>query len=153
MPASLVAVSAPRLSLLLVCCWLAPVWAAVPTCQHDVLPLMAKRCIACHGATQPIASGLDLRTLTGVMAGGASGPVVAPGNPDGSRLWVMVRDGKMPMGGAPLSDEEKHLLREWIEKGQFPGAEQALAEKRGAKIDDKARQWWSFKKPVKTPVP
>src|SRR5262245_2562525 len=107
MPAGLVAVNAPRLSRLLVCSWLLPAWAAAPTFQHDVAPLMAKRCIACHGAAQPIASGLDLRTLAGVMAGGASGPVVVPGDPDGSRLWLMVRNGKMPMGGAPLPDVEK----------------------------------------------
>src|SRR5258708_27063973 len=118
MPAGLVAVNAPRLWLLVLLP--AACWPAVPTFQHDVLPLMGKRCIACHGAAQPIASGLDLRTLTGVMAGGASGPVVAPGNPDGSRPWTMVRDGKMPIGGAPLPDDEKQLLREWIEKGQFP---------------------------------
>ena len=127
--------------------------AAVPTFQHDVLPLMAKRCLACHGAAQPVTAALDLRTLSGVMAGGASGPAVVPGNPDSSRLWIMVRDGKMPMGGAPLTDSEKQLLREWIEKGQFPSAQQALAEKRGEKINDKARQWWSFRKPVKPPVP
>jgi len=152
MPAGLVAVNAPRLCSFLV---LLPAacWAAVPTFQHDVLPLMEKRCIACHGAAQPVAAGLDLRTLTGVMAGGAGGAVVVPGNPDGSRLWTMVRDAKMPMGSAPLSDEEKQLLREWIEKGQFPTPEQAQAERRSAKIDDKAREWWSFKKPVKPTVP
>jgi hypothetical protein len=149
MPAGLVAVSARRLSRLLVCCWLLPACGAVPTFQHDVLPLMAKRCIGCHGAAQPIAAGLDLRTLTGVM----TGAVVVPGNPDVSKLWTMVRDGKMPMGAAPLPDAEKQLLREWIEKGQFPTPQQALAEKRGAKIDDKAREWWSFKKPVKPLVP
>ena len=56
-------------------------------------------------------------------------------------------------GRGPLPDEEKQLLREWIEKGQFPSPQQALTEKRSAKINDKARQWWSFRKPVKPPVP
>src|SRR5437763_998979 len=108
MPAGLGVVSSPRLCRLLVCCGLLPAswcWAA-PTFQHDVLPLMKKRCIACHGAALPVIAGLDLRTLAGVMAGGAGGPVVVPGNPDGSRLWTMVRDGKMPKGGGPIPDEE-----------------------------------------------
>src|SRR5881628_3630673 len=126
--------------------------AATPTFQHDILPLIEKRCAGCHGASQAVMSGLDLRTLAGVMAGGASGPVVTPGKPDTSRLWMMVRDGKMPAGGPPLSDYEKQLIREWIEKGQFPSVQQALLEKR-EKIDDKARQWWSFRQPAKPPAP
>ena len=99
-------------------------WSAPPTFQHDVLPLLAKRCVACHGTVQPVTAGLDLRTLEGVMAGSVGGPVLVPGNPDASRLWTMVRDGRMPLGGK-LTEEEKALLREWIEKGQFPSAEQA----------------------------
>jgi hypothetical protein len=87
------------------------------------------------------------------MAGGTNGAVVLPGNPDGSRFWLMVRDGKMPMGGEPLADEEKQLVREWIERGQFPTREQALAESRDAKITAEARQWWSFQKPLKPSVP
>lgn len=86
--------------------------AAVPTFQHDVLPLVEKRCIACHGAGRPVMAGLDLRTLAGVMAGSANGPVVVPGNPESSKLLTMVREGKMPMGGSPLPDEEIELLRE-----------------------------------------
>ncbi len=106
----------------------------------------------CHGLAKPVTAGLDLRTLAGVMAGGVGGAVVVPGNPDASRLWMLVRDGKMPVGGV-VTDEEKQLIREWIEKGQFPSADQARAEKRNEKINDKAREWWSFKKPVKPPVP
>ncbi len=98
-------------------------------------------------------AGLDLRTLAGVMAGGSNGPVVVPGNPDGSRLWMMVRDGKMPMGGSPLSDEDKQILRDWIEKGQFPAANDTSAGARKEKIAGKARQWRSFQKPVKPAAP
>src|SRR5215831_14721451 len=127
-------------------------WPAPQTFQHDVLPLIEKNCLGCHGSAQP-AAGLDLRTLAGVMAGATSGPVVVPGDPDRSRLWAMVRDGKMPKGGLPLSDEEKQLFHDWIEKGQIPTAETARAEKRHGKIDDRAREWWSFRKPVKPPVP
>src|SRR5262245_43186928 len=74
-------------------------WAAPQTFQHDVLPVIAKHCLACHGEEKT--AGLDLRTLAGAMT------VVVPGDPDGSRLWQMIRDGKMPMGGEPLSDAEK----------------------------------------------
>jgi hypothetical protein len=86
------------------------------------------------------------------MAGGVSGPVVIPGNPEGSRLWMLVREGKMPLGGK-LSDGEKQLIRDWIETGQFPSAEQARGQRRSETISEKARQWWSFRTPVKPPVP
>jgi hypothetical protein len=75
------------------------VWAAAPF-QHDVLPLMEKNCITCHGGGLVIMGGLDLRTLAGVMGGSSKGPAVVPGSPDESRIWIMVRDGKMPMGGS-----------------------------------------------------
>jgi hypothetical protein len=98
-------------------------------------------------------AGLDLRTLNGVMAGSSTGAVVVPGNPDGSKLWLMVRDGKMPMGGEPLSDAEKQLVRDWIERGQMPSASEAAAGPRKKVITDHDRQWWAFRKPVKPAVP
>ena len=142
-----VVVSLANGSKRILCFWLAGAccWAVTPTFQHEILPLVEKRCIACHGGGQQVMAGLDLRTLSGVMAGSSKGPVLVPGNPDGSRLWMMVRDEKMPMGGPPLAEAEKQLLREWIEKGQFLSREEALAGQR--------RQWWSFRKPVKPPVP
>jgi hypothetical protein len=87
------------------------------------------------------------------MAGGSKGVEVAPGKPDDSRLWQLVRDGEMPMSGDPLTAAEKALIHDWIEKGQFPTAAEATAAARKSKIDDKAREWWSFQTPVKPPVP
>jgi hypothetical protein len=97
--------------------------------------------------------GLDLRTLESVMAGGSKGASIVPGKPDSSRLWQLVQNDEMPMSGGPLSEAEKGLIREWIEKGQFSSAADAQAAVRKNKIDDKARQWWSFQKPVKPAVP
>jgi len=42
-------------------------WPAPQTFQHDVLPLIEKRCVTCHGAGRTISGGLDLRTIEGVM--------------------------------------------------------------------------------------
>ena len=120
-------------------------WAAPQSFQHDVLPVIAKHCLGCHGEEKM--SGLDLRTLAGAMT------VVVPGDPDRSRLWQMIRDGKMPMGGESLSDAEKQLFRDWILKGQFLTAEQARAEKRTERINEKSREWWSFRRPAEPPVP
>jgi Protein of unknown function (DUF1501)/Planctomycete cytochrome C len=126
--------------------------AAAPTFQHEILPVLEKHCLACHGSGKEAMAGLDLRTLAGVMAGSSRGGIVAPGNPDASKLWALVRDGKMPMGGSPLGAQELQLIREWIQKGQFPWSITPVAA--GTKmITDKDGQWWSFRKAVKPPVP
>src|SRR5205085_8616995 len=51
----------------------------------------------------------------GALKGSESGPVIAPGKPDESRLYQLVRDGKMPPGKAHLSDEQVASIRSWIE--------------------------------------
>src|SRR5258708_21566246 len=114
--------------------------AGIPTFQHDVLPMFEQRCIACHGAKA--SGGLDLRTLASVMSGGTNGKVVEPGKPDASRLWKMIDSGAMPMGSKSLSLEEKNLVREWIEKGQFE-----------SRPSSETRKFWSYQKPVKLPPP
>src|SRR5579863_909726 len=63
----------------------------------DVQPVLALNCTGCHGSTTRIKE-MNLSTLDGVLKGSESGPVVVPGKPDESRLYQMVRDGKMPMG-------------------------------------------------------
>src|SRR5438046_5283002 len=65
---------------------------AAPTFEHDIRPIFEKNCFFCHGNTKPLSNGLDLKTIEGVMAGANSGPIVVPGNPEASRLWIVVRD-------------------------------------------------------------
>ena len=124
-----------------------------PLFKSEVLPVFEKNCVGCHGEKQKMA-GLDLSTFAGLMAGGASGPVIAPNMPDRSLLWKMIESGKMPMG-AKLPDADKQLIRAYIEQGRFPKGEMdaAQAQREAAKITPAARNWWSFRKPVMPPVP
>ncbi|MFN7923021.1 MAG: PSD1 and planctomycete cytochrome C domain-containing protein [Bryobacteraceae bacterium] len=126
--------------------FLGTVRAQVPTFQHDVLPLFEKRCTSCHGPTKT--QNLDLRTLEGVMKGGASGKVVEPGKPESSFLWKKIASDAMPLGGVQLTADEKALVRRWIEHGQFPGT--ASGEK---SLTERARKFWAYQKPVKAPLP
>ncbi|MSV30852.1 MAG: DUF1553 domain-containing protein [Bryobacterales bacterium] len=123
--------------------------AQVPTFQHDILPLFEKRCNSCHG--QAKTANLDTRTLAGIMAGGASGPVVEPGKPDASFLWKKIVSDAMPLGGKQLTPSEKDLVRRWIAQGQFPGTTPENPSE--AKIRDRASQFWSYQKPVKRNPP
>jgi hypothetical protein len=91
--------------------------AAGPTLGYveDIQPLFERSCAACHNAAAKT-MGLQTTAYGPLMAGSQNGPVVVPGNPDGSKLWEMVSQGKMPATG-PLPADEQQLVREWIAQG------------------------------------
>jgi Protein of unknown function (DUF1553)/Protein of unknown function (DUF1549)/Planctomycete cytochrome C len=122
-----------------------------PLFKSEVLPVLQKNCVQCHSSQQKMA-GLDLSSFAGLMAGGTSGPAIAPGKPERSLLYRMIENGQMPMGGK-LPDAEKQLLRTYIEQGRFPSFDAAQQEREAAKITPEARNWWAFQKPVKHPLP
>src|SRR5262249_31149178 len=53
--------------------------------QHDVIPILLRRCTACHGLRRR-EGGLDLRTRASMLRGGKSGPAVVPGKPEESLI-------------------------------------------------------------------
>src|SRR3984893_1163283 len=125
-----------------------------PLFSSEIMPVLQKNCVMCHSEHQKMA-GLDLSSFSGMMAGSSSGPVIAPGKPERSMLWKMVENGQMPQGGK-LTGAEKQLLHAYIEQGRFPvttESEGAIQAREAAKITQQIREWWSFRKPVKTAVP
>ena len=124
-----------------------------PLFKDEILPIFEKSCNKCHSPAQKMA-GLDLSNFAGMMAGGASGPVIAPGKPNHSLLWIMIESGKMPMGGT-ISAASKQSIKAYIEQGRFPKAEMdAQAEAREAAIlTPEARKWWSFQRPAAPAIP
>src|SRR2546425_8793296 len=124
-----------------------------PLFKSEILPVLEKNCVSCHGDQKKMA-GLDLSTFTGMMTGGSSGPVIAPGKPERSLLWKMIETDKMPVGGK-LTAAEKQALKAYIEQGRFPVEEVNAAKqaREAAKITPGARNWWAFRKPVKSAAP
>src|SRR5438477_225852 len=59
------------------------------TYDEHVLPILRDSCINCHGPDKK-RGGLAIHNFTDLMQGGASGAVVKPGNPDGSRLFLLM---------------------------------------------------------------
>jgi hypothetical protein len=85
--------------------------------ERDVLPIMQRACLSCHGAGRK-RGGLDLRTFAALARGGESGPGVRPGRPADSPLWESVASGRMPPGKArKLTAAEKKTIRDWIASG------------------------------------
>jgi mono/diheme cytochrome c family protein len=86
---------------------------------RDIEPLLARRCLSCHGAQQQM-SGLRLDQKEAALKGGAAGVDIVPGKSAESRLIRLVAGiGQkfMPPVGAHLTAEEVGLLRAWIDQG------------------------------------
>jgi hypothetical protein len=87
---------------------------AVLRFEKDVLPILEKKCISCHGELKK-SGKLDVRTLIALKQGGSGGPSVIAGEPDKSPLWDEVAGDRMPPASKPkLTPEEKATLRNWI---------------------------------------
>jgi cytochrome c553 len=124
-----------------------PAWAAGQSVATgaDAASILQAKCLACHGATRM--SDLDLRTTETMLKGGKRGPAVTPGNAGASLLYRAVRregDLQMPPGKDALTPAEITALRDWIDAGaRMAPAREGAAEP----------TWWSFRKPVRPPVP
>lgn len=95
---------------------------ALPTTFVDwaaVEPLLQDRCSSCHEPSDK-KGGLDVTSFAAMRAGGGSGKTITPGEPEQSRLYLMVTMQErpfMPKGEDPLTGEQQALLRTWIEQG------------------------------------
>lgn len=90
--------------------------AEPPTFERDVLPILNSHCLQCHGGLHRKAE-LDLRTISSALAGGESGKVVTPGEPDASLLWKKIASDEMPKSPTKVSAEQKAIIRRWIAEG------------------------------------
>src|SRR5215471_62766 len=92
-----------------------PSAAAPVTFEEQIRPIFEARCANCHSGASPQA-GLDVRTRTGLLKGGTTGPAVVSGSAEKSLLYQRVQSGQMPLGGPTLSGAELELIRNWIER-------------------------------------
>jgi hypothetical protein len=87
----------------------------------DLYPTVYAFCAkVCHFQGSSSGYGLDLTSHAGLMAGSQDGPVVVPGDPDGSRI-VQVTDPPQlhakDVAFEPLNEEMRAKLRVWILEG------------------------------------
>ena len=114
-----------------------------PNFERDVRPILAQHCHACHGADEQ-KSGIDLRTVTAMLRGGKSGPVITRGHPEFSDLLDLIVKGKMPPEGEdPLGDVEIKIIRRWIEAG-LPADEQLHLATSDHLITEEDRRFWAY---------
>jgi hypothetical protein len=114
---------------------------------RDVKPLVAQKCVACHGARMR-KGGLRLDTAAAMRRGGRSGSAFVAGKSQESLLIQAVEGAPgltaMPYKRPPLSAAQIAVLKTWIDGGaQAPDDE---------KPDDGSPHW-AFVPPVRAPLP
>ncbi len=124
---------------LLLCLWCCGQVAAKPIdFGRDIRPILSDHCLACHGLDESTReAGLRLDLAEEAYDSGA----ITPGDAEASELWYRIIsedvDSVMPPPHfhKPLSDQQRELLRQWIDDG--------------AKYEDH----WAFTAPVKPQLP
>jgi hypothetical protein len=93
--------------------------------SRDVEPILAANCQSCHelGGAGHAASGFSMASYDDLMKGTKFGPMVIPGDAEGSNLIVLM-EGRadpsiaMPHGDTePVSKAEIGTIRRWIDQG------------------------------------
>ena len=85
--------------------------------------VLSKHCLECHD-TAAEAGDLDLSRRDRALEGGGGGPSLVPGDPAASLLWELVESEEMPPASYPrMTDEEKQVLRQWLDAGAVWAAE------------------------------
>ena len=90
--------------------------AAAVSFANDVLPIIESRCVNCHGGDR-IEEGLLLRTYDEILAGSENGPVIVPGDVEGSLLVELVGNQKMPKRGPKLTPPQVQIITDWVAAG------------------------------------
>lgn len=109
------AIRRPGCGLLVIAWCAAPAGAEPVFFERQVGPLLRKHCFVCHSGPRAQA-GLDLSSHEAVLAGGANGTAVVPGEANARLLVRKVSDMKMPPNSA-LARADVEVLRRWEDKG------------------------------------
>lgn len=94
-----------------------------PSLEFRAAAVLSKHCLECHD-TAAEAGDLDLSRRDRALEGGGGGPALVPGEAAASLLWELVEAEEMPPASYPrMSDEEKEVLRQWLDAGAVWAAE------------------------------
>jgi hypothetical protein len=122
--------------------------------ETHIRPVLASKCYGCHSANAKILKGgLRLDTAEQVRAGGESGPVVVPGQPEKSALISALKyeSNEMPPSGK-LPDAVINDFVKWIAMGApDPRTGPPAASAKKDKPDP--REHWAFKRPPRAAPP
>ena len=120
------------------------------TFEQDIRPIFKAYCLDCHGATDELKGGLDLRLRRFAERGGESGAAIVPGDAEKSYLVERLASGEMPPGEKKLSAEQIDTIRRWIASGAATASPEPETLDPGIGITPAERAFWSFQ-PIRRP--
>jgi mono/diheme cytochrome c family protein len=127
--------------------------------REQIRPLLAHRCLNCHGGAKKEAD-FSLNSQQELLEGGASGKAIVAGKSRESRLFQRITHAVkpgMPLNLEKLSESEILQIARWIDLGapyDAPLTDQSAPSEDPTtrKISPDARQFWSFQ-PLSQPQP
>lgn len=120
------------------------------TYEEHIRPIFRAHCFDCHGATEEMEGGLDLRLVRFLIKGGESGAAIIPGKPAESNLIARLESGEMPPGEARVPAAEIEILKRWIATGAKTNRPEPKSIGPGLGITPEERAYWAFQ-PIKRP--
>ncbi|TWT91766.1 PSD1 and planctomycete cytochrome C domain-containing protein [Stieleria varia] len=124
-----------------------------PFFETEIRPILREYCFDCHGATEEMEGGLDLRLTHRMFSGGDSGPAIALGDPAESLLLQRVRDGDMPPGESRVPEDKIAILSEWIRGGAKTLRPEPNEIGPGIPITEEERSYWAYQPIAKPKIP
>jgi hypothetical protein len=128
--------------------------ATVEFFEARIRPVLIEHCQECHSGDE-VNGGLRVDSRDALLAGGDSGPAVAPGQPSESLLLAALRhDGfEMPPSGR-LPDAVIDDFTAWIRAGAIDPRAGGAPIPRASSIDiDAGRSHWAFQPIVRPTMP
>ncbi len=108
-----------------------------PNFQDDIYPLFDQSCNSCHNPDKA-RGGLDLTSMSAILAGGSSGDSVLPGEGANSYLYKLVAHLEkpyMPAEKEKLPANEIALIKKWIDQGLLPTATGKAMKKKKSSLN------------------
>ena len=114
-------------------------WASPekPNFQDDIIPVFEQSCNSCHNPDRA-RGGLDLTSINAILAGGSSGEVSIPGDPDSSLLYLLparLQEPHMPPRGEKIEKAQLSLIKNWIAQGMLPTASGKPMKKKKSSVN------------------
>lgn len=100
------------------CCWTISSRGVAEGLTEQAISILKNRCHSCHGVEYKYdkLNVLDHEVLVAASKDDLQDPFVTPGDPALSKLWHVIKDGRMPPRNE-LPEEEQAVLKQWIEAG------------------------------------
>ena len=135
--------------LLFMACSAAGAASSPPDFQRDVLPILSRRCLSCHGEAVQMGN-LDLRSPASMLKGGNKGLALVKGSAQQSLLYQRIVDQSMPMGEEKLTEEEIGVIGAWINSG---ASTEASGTREASRNEQPVARHWAFVPPERPQVP